>query len=69
MPPIADVGLHPVDAQFVFSVSDDGGKALEGKKFVITILPVDNLVSLIHFQLGAIELCCGFDYFKEGSIE
>ncbi|XP_076812238.1 FRAS1-related extracellular matrix protein 1-like isoform X1 [Clavelina lepadiformis] len=53
MPPIADVGLHPVDVQFVFSVSDDGGKALDGKKFVITILPVDNLAPNIKVT----ELC------------
>ena len=44
MPPIQDIGRHPVDAQFVFSISDGRGGNITGKTFAITILPVDNQV-------------------------
>ena len=45
MPPIQDIGGLPVDIQFRFSISDDGGKQITGKTFAITILPVNNQVS------------------------
>jgi len=48
MPPIQDIGRHPIDVQFVFSISDNSGRLLNGTTFAITILPVDNQVSWLE---------------------
>ncbi|XP_069794621.1 FRAS1-related extracellular matrix protein 1b [Narcine bancroftii] len=42
MPPLGDIGPHPLLVQFVFSVSDHQGGSLTGLVFNITIMPVDN---------------------------
>ena len=46
MPPIEDIGLHPVDVQFMFSVTGSSGQKITNKRFAITVLPVDNQVNL-----------------------
>ena len=55
MPPIQDIGRHPIDVQFVFSISDIGGRQLNGTNFAITVLPVDNQVSLILRDIKALK--------------
>nr|XP_018668634.1 FRAS1-related extracellular matrix protein 1 isoform X2 [Ciona intestinalis] len=42
MPPMSDIGLHPVDIEFIFTVSDDHNRQVRGVNFAITLLPVDN---------------------------
>uniref|UniRef100_H2YA41 C-type lectin domain-containing protein n=1 Tax=Ciona savignyi TaxID=51511 RepID=H2YA41_CIOSA len=45
MPPMEDVGLHPLDVQFTFSVADGQGREIRDLTFAITVLPVDNQVA------------------------
>ncbi|KAM6183307.1 FRAS1-related extracellular matrix protein 1 isoform 2-T2 [Erethizon dorsatum] len=44
MPPMEDIGPHPRQVQFTFSISNQHGGTLYGICFNITILPVDNQV-------------------------
>lgn len=44
MPPMEDIGPHPRQVQFTFSISNQHGGTLHGICFNITILPVDNQV-------------------------
>ncbi|XP_060686405.1 FRAS1-related extracellular matrix protein 1b isoform X1 [Hemiscyllium ocellatum] len=42
MPPLEDIGPHPLLVQFIFSVKDQQGGIVTGIVFKITIIPVDN---------------------------
>ncbi|XP_048395823.2 FRAS1-related extracellular matrix protein 1b isoform X1 [Stegostoma tigrinum] len=42
MPPLEDIGPHPLLVQFIFSVNDQQGGTLTGIVFNITIIPEDN---------------------------
>ncbi|KAL4641549.1 FRAS1-related extracellular matrix protein 1 isoform X1 [Arapaima gigas] len=55
MPPMQDVGVHPVHIQVVFSVTSQQGGTLIGICFNITVLPVDNQAPQVQTSPLAVE--------------
>ncbi|XP_065101236.1 FRAS1-related extracellular matrix protein 1b isoform X1 [Paramisgurnus dabryanus] len=55
MPPLEDIGPHPLFVQFVFTVSDQQGGALSGLTFNITVTPVDNQAPEMFTNLLRVE--------------
>lgn len=55
MPPIEDIGPHPLLVQFVFSVSDQHGGIISGLLFNITVIPVDNQAPQVFTNLLRVE--------------
>ncbi|XP_063107425.1 FRAS1-related extracellular matrix protein 1 isoform X3 [Cavia porcellus] len=60
MPPMEDIGPHPRQVQFTFSISNQHGGTLHGICFNITILPVDNQVPKVltnHLRVAEGDQC------------
>nr|XP_057929904.1 FRAS1-related extracellular matrix protein 1b [Doryrhamphus excisus] len=55
MPPVEDIGPHPLFVQFIFSVSDHHGGTISGLHFNITITPVDDQAPEVFTNLLRVE--------------
>ena len=46
VPPMNDIGPHPLNVQFIYSVSDLHGNFEVNQTFDVTVLPVNNQVNV-----------------------